>query len=107
MNVLQRIKHDLKAGWATLRHGTAQAVNRTLEEAELLRLRLDLRKLDQRLHDLFRDLGERAVELYERGEPGDRIMADFEIARGMEQIQTLKEERAKLLAEMDGVRTAP
>jgi hypothetical protein len=106
MSVLQRIRHDLKAGWASLRYGTAQAVNRTLEEAELLRLRLELRKLDQRLRDLCRDIGERAVELHDRGEPGDQIMADFEIGRGMEQVQALKGERAKLIAEMDGIRTA-
>jgi hypothetical protein len=107
MSVLQRLKHDLKAGWATLRHGTAQAANRALEEAELLRLRLELRKLDQRLHDVWRDIGERAVELHDRGEPGDRIMADFDIGRSMEQVQRLKEERAKLLADMESVRTPP
>ena len=48
MGLLQRLKHDLKAGLATLRLGTAQAANRALEETELLRLRLEIRKLDAR-----------------------------------------------------------
>ena len=43
MGLLQRLKHDLKAGFATLRHGTAQAAVRALEETELLRIRLDIR----------------------------------------------------------------
>ena len=47
MGLLQRLKHDLKAGMATLRLGTAQVANRALEETELLRIRLEIRKLDQ------------------------------------------------------------
>ncbi len=104
MGVLQRIKHDLRAGWANLRYGTARAADRALEEAELLGLRLELRKLEGRLRDLYRDLGERAVELHERGEPAEQILADFEILRGAEQARTLKAERAKLLADMSETR---
>jgi hypothetical protein len=104
MGLLQRIKHDLKAGWAGLRYGTAQAANRALEEAELLRLRLDLRKLDDRLGDLHRDIGERAVLLHERGEPVERILADVEIGQTAQQIRALETERSKLLADMDDVR---
>jgi hypothetical protein len=107
MSVLQRIKHDLKAGWARLRYGTARAADRALEEAELLGLRLELRKLDDRLKDLYRDIGERAVELHERGEPVEQILSDFEITGGVEQVRTLKAERAKLLADMDEARTTP
>lgn len=106
MRLLQRLKHDLKAGWTGLRYGTVRAVNRAMEEAEALRLRLDLRKLDARLHDLCRDIGERAVELHERGEPTERILADFDIARHLEQVQALKSERAKLIAEMEEARSA-
>ncbi|MCX5722962.1 MAG: hypothetical protein NTX84_00270 [Nitrospirae bacterium] len=53
MGVLQRLKHDVKAGMATLRLGTAQVANRALEETELLRIRLEIRKLDQQLGELY------------------------------------------------------
>ena len=43
MGLLQRLTHDLRAGWVTLRHGTAKAATRALEEGELLRYRLELR----------------------------------------------------------------
>ena len=105
MGLLQRLKHDLKAGLATLRHGTAQAAIRALEETELLRIRLDVRKLDQQLDELYRDVGERAVNLREGREPVERVLYDAEIGRLVTEIQELKEARGKLEAEMTEVRT--
>ena len=104
MGLLQRIKHDLKAGWASVRYGTAQAATRAMEEAELLRLRLAVRKLEERIKDLHRDIGERAVELHERGEPGDRVLADSEIQQSAELLRKLKADRDRLHREMDEVR---
>jgi len=105
MGFLQRIKHDVKAGWATLRYGTAQAATRALEETELLRLRLEVRKLDGRIDELYGDIGERAVELSERGVPAEQVLSDTEIVRAAEQVAALKAERAKLTAEMDDIRS--
>ena len=106
MGLFQRLKHDLKAGLATLRHGTAQAANRALEETELLRLRLEIRKLDRQLGELYRDVGERAVNLREGGEPVERVLYDVEIGRLVKEIQELKEARGKLESEMTEIRTA-
>jgi predicted nucleic acid-binding Zn-ribbon protein len=104
MGLLQRLKHDLKAGMATLRLGTAQVANRALEETELLRIRLEIRKLDQKLAELHRDVGERAVNLREGGEPVDRVLYDAEIGRLVKEIQELKDARGKLESEMTEVR---
>ena len=104
MGLLQRLKHDLKAGLATLRLGTAQVANRALEETELLRLRLEIRKLDRQLGELHRDVGERAVNLREGGEPVERVLYDAEISRLVKEIQELKETRGKLESEMTEVR---
>jgi hypothetical protein len=104
MGLLQRLRHDLKAGLATLRLGTAQAANRALEETELLRLRLEVRKLDQQLGELYRDVGERAVSLREGGEPAERVLHDTEIGRLVREVQELKDMRKKLEAEMDDIR---
>jgi len=105
MGLLQRLKHDLKAGLATLRHGTAQAAIRALEETELLRIRLDIRKLDQQLGELHRDVGERAVSLGEGGEPVERVLHDAEIARLVKEIQELKDAREKLESEVADIRS--
>ena len=106
MGLLQRIKHDLKTGLTTLRLGTAQAANRALEESELLRLRLEVRRIDQQLKELYRDVGERAVTLREAGEPMERVLYDTEIARLVKDIHQLKATSGKLEAEMQEIRDA-
>ncbi|HJU05394.1 MAG TPA: hypothetical protein VJ692_09605 [Nitrospiraceae bacterium] len=88
-------------GLARLRLGTARAATRVLEETELLKLRLEARRLDRRIKDLCRDIGERAVELHERGDSSAHILADREIVTAAEQVAALKTELARLTAEMD------
>lgn len=106
MGLLQRLKHDLKAGLATLRLGTAQAANRALEETELLRLRLEVRKIEKQLGELYRDVGERAVTLREAGEQVERVLHDMEISRLVKEIQQLKDTSRKLEAEMEEIRNS-
>lgn len=104
MTMFQRLKHDLRAGWAAVRYGTAQAATRALEETELLRLRLDVRKLDERIRDLCRDLGERAMTLHEQGDSLDRIAADLEVMRMLREIEALKSQREQKQTDMAEVR---
>jgi predicted nucleic acid-binding Zn-ribbon protein len=104
MGLLQRLKDDLRTGLATLRLGTAHAASRALEETELLRMRLEVRRLDQQLSDLYKDIGERAVDMKESGETAERVMYDVEIGRLVREVQVLKESRKKLETEMDEIR---
>ena len=104
MGFLQRIKDDLRTGIATLRLGTVHAAGRALEETELLRIRLELRKLDQQLSDLYKDIGERAVDMKERGETAERVVYDAEIVRLVKEVEILKQSRQKLEAEMEDMR---
>lgn len=105
MGLLQRLKHDFKTGLATLRHGTAQAAIRALEETELLRIRLEIRKLDQQLDELYRDVGERGVHLREGGEPVERVLFDTEVGRLVKEIQEIKSVRDKLESEISEIRS--
>lgn len=104
MGFFQRLKDDLRAGIATLRLGTVHAAGRALEETELLRMRLELRKLDQQLSDLYKDIGERAVDMKERGETAERVVYDAEIVRLVKEVEVLKESRKKLETEMEEIR---
>ena len=103
MGMLQRLSHDLRAGWVTLRHGTAKAATRALEEGELLHYRLELRKIDQQLDDLHSDIGDRTIEWHDRGETTDRILSDSEVTRMMQQVRAFQDERTKLLLEMNDI----
>jgi hypothetical protein len=104
MGFLQRLKDDLRAGIATVRLGTVHAAGRALEETELLRMRLELRKLEQQLSDLYKDIGERAVDMKERGETAERVVYDAEIVRLVKQVDGLKDSQKKLEAEMNQIR---
>jgi hypothetical protein len=104
MGLLQRMKDDLRAGLATLRLGTVHAAGRALEETELLRMRLELRKLEQQLSDLYKDIGERAIDMKERGETAERVVYDAEIVRLVKEAELLKESRKKLEADMEDIR---
>lgn len=104
MGFFQRLTDDLRAGIATLRLGTVHAAGRALEETELLRMRLELRKLDQQLSDLYKDIGERAVDMKERGETTERVLYDTEIVRLVKEVEVVKASQKKLEAEMDEIR---
>jgi seryl-tRNA synthetase len=104
MGLLQRMKDDLRAGIATLRLGTVHAAGRALEETELLRMRLELRKLEQQLSDLYKDIGERAVDMKERGETAERVVYDAEIVRLVKEVEGLKASQKKLEADMEDIR---
>jgi hypothetical protein len=106
MGLLQRLSHDLKAGWARMRYGTAKAATRALEETELVRLRLQVRRIDERMADMHREVGERAVVLHERGEQIERILTDTELVRLVGEVTLLKAERTKLITEMEDVRSS-
>jgi predicted nucleic acid-binding Zn-ribbon protein len=104
MGLLQRLKDDLRAGIVTLRLGTVHAAGRALEETELLRMRLELRKIEQQLSDLYKDIGERAVDMKERGETAERVVYDAEIVRLVKEVEVLKESQKKLEADMADIR---
>ena len=104
MGLFQRIKDDLRTGIATLRLGTVHAAGRALEETELLRMRLELRKLDQQLSDLYKDIGERAVDMKERGETAERVVYDAEIVRLVKEVEVVTASQKKLEAEMEAIR---
>lgn len=105
MGFAQRLTHDLKAGLARLRYGTVHAAHRALEETERLQLRLELRKLDGRIDDLCGELGERALDLYERGVSTDRIISEPDVIHTIERVAALKAERSRILMEMDELRS--
>jgi len=65
---------------------------------------LELRKLDQQLSDLYKDIGERAVEMKERGETAERIVYDAEIVRLVKEVEVVKESQKRLEAEMEAIR---
>jgi len=98
----RRFRHDLRAGLALVRQGSATAVNRSLEEAELLRLKFRLDALEGEIKELYQAAGERAFQLIER--EADSILHDKELIRLFEKIDQLSEEEGRIRFEMEQVR---
>lgn len=90
----RRFKNDLRTGWALARGGTADAVDRSLEEVELLRLKFQLYRVEDQMKELYRAAGERAYQLMERG--ADTVLQDKEIARLFDHVDQLKQEEARI-----------
>ena len=90
----RRLRHDLRAGLALVRQGSATAVNRSLEEVELLRLKFRLDALEAEIKELYQVI-EREV---------DSIMNDKELIRLFEKIDQLSQEEGRIRFEMEQVR---
>jgi hypothetical protein len=97
-----RLRQDLRAGWALVRQGSATAVNRTLEEVELLRLKFQLDAVEAQVKELYRAVGERAFQLVER--EANSIMNDKELIRLFERIDQLVLDEERIRFEMEQVR---
>ena len=98
----RRLRKDLQTGWAVVRQGSAEAVNRSLEEVELLRLKFRLDAVEAQIKELYRSAGERAFQLMEREAEG--IMNDKELLRFFERVDELKQQEARIRFEMEQVR---
>ena len=98
----RRLGNDLRTGWAIVRRGSAKAVNRSLEEVELLRLKFKLDAVEGEIKELYGAAGERAFQLTERD--ASSIMTDAELQRHFEKIDGLMQEGERIRFEMDQVR---
>jgi len=99
----RRIKNDLRTGWAVMRQGSADAVNRSLEEVELLRLKFKVNAIEREIDDLLTAAGERAFQLMERDEAAN-LRTDKEMVRLFDKVELLKEEESRIRFEMNQVR---
>ena len=97
----RKFKNDLRTGWATVRQGSAETVDQSLREIELLRLKFELYQVEDRIRDHLRAAGERAFQLIER--KGESVLDDKEMRGLFEKVDRLKQEEARLRFERDQI----
>jgi hypothetical protein len=97
-----RLRHDLATGFAVVQRGSATAMNRSLEEVELLRLKFRLDAVEAEIRELYRSAGERGFHLVERDTGG--ILKEKELIRLFEKIDQLVQEENRIRFEMQQVR---
>jgi hypothetical protein len=98
----RRFKNDLRTGWAKVRRGTAETVDESLRELELLRLKFELYKIEDQIKDLLRAAGERAFQLIER--KGGGVLDDKEMRSLFEKVDQLRQEEARIRFERDQIK---
>ena len=98
----RKFKNDLRTGWATVRQGSAETVDQSLREIELLRLKFELYKVEDQIRDHLRAAGERAFQLIER--KGGSVLDDKEMRGLFEKVDQLKQEEARLRFERDQIK---
>jgi hypothetical protein len=59
-----RIREDLRTGFERARKGILLAPQRILQEADILKLTMDLQKKDERIRLLYMEVGRRMYEKY-------------------------------------------
>jgi hypothetical protein len=98
----RKFKTDLRTGWATVRQGSAETVDQSLREIELLRLKFELYRVEDQIKDHLRAAGEWAFQLIER--KGGSVLDDKEMRGLFEKVDRLKQEEARLRFERDQIK---
>jgi len=97
----RKFKNDLRTGWATVRRGSAETVDQSLREIELLRLKFELYQVEEQIRDCLRAAGERAFQLIER--KGGSVLDDKEMQGYFAKVDQLKQEEARIRFERDQI----
>ncbi len=95
----RQFKNDLRTGWAIVRRGSAETVDQSLREIELLRRKFDLYQVEDQIRDLLRAAGERAFQVIER--KGGSVLDDKELRDLFEKVDRLKQDEARIRLERD------
>ena len=98
----RKFKNDLRTGWATVRQGSAETVDQSLREIELLRLKFELYRIEDQIRDHLRAAGERAFQLIER--KGGSVLEDKELRSLFDKVGQLKQEEARIRFERDQIK---
>jgi len=98
----RQFKNDLRTGWAVVRRGSAETVDQSLREMELLRRKFDLYQVEDQIRDLLREAGERAFQVIER--KSGNVLEDKELRDLFERVDQLKQDEARIRSERDQIK---
>jgi len=101
---VRAFKNDLRTGWAIVRRGSADTVDQSIREMELLRRKFDLYQVEDQIRSLLRAAGERAFQVIER--TGGNVLDDKELRDIFEKMDQLKQDEARIRLERDQIKDA-
>lgn len=86
--MLSIIRRSVREGLNKVKWIAAFLAERTKAETSIARLLYESSKLEEKSDSLYRDIGRRVFELYEKGE--EPVLKDFVIKQAIDEIRTLR-----------------
>jgi gas vesicle protein len=87
--MIEKVKKSLSTGVLRIKWMAGFLAERTKAETSVARFMYEKTKLEDRINDLYSDVGKRVRELKEKGE--GEILKDFMVQQTLDEIKTLQE----------------
>jgi hypothetical protein len=89
--MINRVKDNLATGLTRAKWIATFLAERTRAGTSVAKLLYESSKLEERINDLYRDIGRRVMELKEKA--GDKdVYSDFIVQKALDEIRNLKED---------------
>ena len=95
--MLKKIKEDGESGLRVVKTGIQNLFLRSVEEVDSLKLRMNIRKIERELDDLYLKAGKILYDKFHKGESG---IEDSELSLLFSKTAQLKEARQNLKADL-------
>lgn len=102
MDLFAKIQRDVSEGISIVRKEGTSLFLKTMTEMDMLKYRFDVHKIQSRLSELYRDLGERFVEALEKKD--EDVFSRTEVRDLIEKIENIRIEEERYKKEMDDLR---
>ena len=89
--MIDRVKSNLATGLTRAKWIATFLAERTRAGTSVAKLLYESSKLNERINDLYSDIGRRVMELKEKGEDKD-VYSDFIVQQALDEIRTLRED---------------
>ena len=89
--MINRVKNNLATGLTRAKWITTFLAERTRAGTSVAKLLYESSKLGERIDDLYRDIGQRVMELKEKDGNKD-VYSDFIVQKALDEIRNLKED---------------
>lgn len=102
MDLIAKIQRDISEGISAVRKEGTSLFLRTMTEMDMMKYRIDVHKIQGRLSELYRDLGERFVEAIEKKD--EDVFSKAEVRGLIEKIENIRIEEERYKKEMDDLK---
>lgn len=89
--MIDRVKNNLAAGLARAKWIATFLADRTRAGTSVAKLLYESNKLDGKINEHYKEIGQRVAELKEKGE-GKDVFTDFIVQQALNEIRVLKED---------------